>query len=291
LAATSLNAGQLQDAFQVFNQHSGALQESYRDLQNTVEALTTQVRREQAARLHEQVKKEGLDRELTELRQRSGRLQSIGEMTADFSHQVRTPLASAMLYAGLLETDTPTQAQTAKKIVAGLNDLHRMVNDMLGFAAGARQAQERVSVVTLLDSVRRSAKAQMADHTTLRISVTDSMLFVAANETALQGALLNLVINADQAGDGPVNILLHGHRFGDSIHLCVTDNGPGVADEIQSRMFEPFYTTRPQGTGLGLSVVDAVATAHGGRVTLATSKLGTTFTIQLPVGREPEECA
>lgn len=158
-----------------------------------------------------------------------------------------------------------------------------MVNDMLGFAAGARCAQQRIGVRELLDDVYRSIKEQLGANTTLRVSVTDADLTVAANGDALKGALLNLVTNADQAGNGRAHILLHGHRFGDSIHLCVTDDGPGVADDIKAQLFEPFFTTRPQGTGLGLSVVQAVAAAHGGEVSLATSKLGSCFSLQLPV--------
>ncbi len=112
--------------------------------------------------------------------------------------------------------------------------------------------------------------------------MTDQTLGVAANQDALKGALLNLITNADQVGNGRASILLHGHRFGDSVHLCVTDDGPGIPDELRERVFEPFFTMRPQGTGLGLSVVKAVAAAHGGDVSVATSKLGTCFTIQLP---------
>jgi len=377
LATTSLKAEQLHDAFEIFNQQSGLLEESYRDLQDTVEALTSQLEREQSARLAELVKKERLGRRLSELletlpgailvmdgdgvirqqnsqasallnqpligcswaaivkrevgnggsedgnielrdgrwlslsrrplksesgevllladvtesrrmselRQRNERLTSIGEMTAEFAHQVRTPLASAMLYAGQLDRKAPGNARVADKITAGLHELKRMVNDMLGFAAGARCSQQRIGVRQLLDDVYRSVNEQLGATTTLRVSVTDTELTVAANGDALKGALLNLVTNADQAGNGRANILLHGHRFGDSIHLCVTDDGPGIADDIKTQLFEPFFTTRPQGTGLGLSVVKAVATAHGGEVSLATSKLGSCFTIQLPTTR------
>lgn len=374
LASTSLNAEQLHNAFEIFNQQSGLLEESYRDLQDTVEALTRQLRREQSARLKELVKKERLGRRLSELletlpgailvidgdgvirqqnsqasallnqpllgcswasivrrevrdggsedgniqlrdgrwlslsrrplksesgevllladvtesrrmaelRQRNERLTVIGEMTAEFAHQVRTPLASAMLYAGQLDRSSAASARVADKITTGLHDLKRMVNDMLGFAAGARRAQQQISVPGLFDDVRRSLEGQLGDNTTLRVSVTDDELKVAANNDALRGALLNLVTNADQAGDGHANILLHGHCFGDSIHLCVTDDGPGVPDAMRAKIFEPFFTTRPQGTGLGLSVVKAVAASHGGDVAIATSERGTCFTIQLP---------
>jgi two-component system sensor histidine kinase FlrB len=374
-----MNAEQLQSAFEVFNQQSGMLQESYRDLQQTVEALTRQLKREQSGRLRELVKKERLGRRLSELletlpggilvmdgdgvirqrnsqasallnqpligcswatvvkrevreggsrdgniqlrdgrwlslsrrplksepgevllladvtdslrmselRQRNERLTEIGKMTAQFAHQVRTPLASAMLYAGQLDRSTPGNARVAEKITIGLLELKRMVNDMLGFAAGAQRAQQQVRVVDLLEDVRQTVDGQLGDGTTLRVSVTNKELEVAANRDALKGALLNLVTNADQAGKGKATILLHGHRFGDRVHLCVSDTGPGVSDDVRSKLFEPFFTTRPQGTGLGLSVVKAVASAHGGSVSVATSKQGTCFTIELPA--EPAE--
>ena len=374
MATTSLDAEQLQNAFEIFNQQSGLLEESYRDLQDTVESLTRQLKREQSARLTELVKKERLGRRLSELletvpgaivvidgsgiirqqnsqasallnqpligcswaaivrrevreggsedgniqlcdgrwlslsrrplktepgevllladvtesrrmaelRQRNERLTAVGEMTAEFAHQVRTPLASAMLYADKLDRSSRANARVADKISAGLHELKRMVNDMLGFAAGARRSQQRISVPGLLNDVARTLQGQLGAQTELRVSVTDETLGVAANQDALKGALLNLITNADQAGSGQTNILLHGHRFGDSVHLCVTDDGPGIPEALRARVFEPFFTTRPQGTGLGLSVVKAVATAHGGEVSVATSGRGTCFTIQLP---------
>ena len=226
---------------------------------------------------------------MSELRQRNERLTEIGKMTAEFAHQVRTPLASAMLYAGQLDRTTPGNARVAEKITIGLLELKRMVNDMLGFAAGAQRAQQPVSVVDLLEDVRRTVDGQLGANTSLRVSVTDPSLQVAANRDALKGALLNLVTNADQAGKGEATILLHGHRFDNRVHLCVSDNGPGVSDEVRSKLFEPFFTTRPQGTGLGLSVVEAVASAHGGSVSVATSDQGSCFTIELPAKPDNEE--
>ena len=221
-------------------------------------------------------------RRISELRQRNERLTMIGEMTAEFAHQVRTPLASAMLYAGQLETDTAKRARVAGKILTGLGDVKRMVNDMLGFAAGAKAEHARVRVSDLLDDVRESIEGQLSANTSLKVSVAEPDICVAANRDAIKGALINLVMNADQTSDNGANILLHGYRYKDNIFLCVTDDGPGIPDEVQPRLFEAFFTTRPQGTGLGLSVVKAVVTAHDGTVTVDTSSLGTSFTISLP---------
>lgn len=374
MATSSHNVEHLHDAFEIFSHQSGLLEASYRDLQDTVEALTRQLRHEQSQKLQELLKKEKLGRRMaelletlpgailvldgsgvvrqqnskasellnqpligsswasiisreiadgggedgniklrdgrwlslsrrplqyesgevlllsditdsrrfSELRQRNERLSAIGEMTAEFAHQVRTPLASAMLYAGQLDTVDPRQARIASKILLGLSDLKRMVNDMLGFAAGARADQEQVNVQSLFDEVAESIDGQLRSNSTLRISVSDQSLTVSANKDALKGALLNLVSNADQASNSGASILLHGHRCDDSIQLCVTDDGPGIPEAVQPRLFDAFFTTRPQGTGLGLSVVKAVVAAHDGEVLVSTSERGSIFTIQIP---------
>ncbi|MCH9695726.1 MAG: HAMP domain-containing histidine kinase [Gammaproteobacteria bacterium] len=244
---TSLNSEPVHDSFDVFNHQTGLLEESFRDLQ-----------------------------------QRNERLTSIGEMTAEFAHQVRTPLSSALLYAGQLDTSTPRQARIAARIICGLGELRSMVDDMLGFAAGSRSDHQRITVLKLLHDVRDGIAGQLSGASRVRVSVTDPQLAVLGNKIALKGSLLNLVSNADQASEAGASILLHAHQFGDSIHVCVTDDGPGIADDVQPRLFDAFFTTRKHGTGLGLAVVKAVAAAHGGDVTVATSKLGSTFSVCLP---------
>ena len=162
-----------------------------------------------------------------------------------------------------------------------------MADDMLGFAAGTRCTRQQVNVRELLQDVCDTVDGQLAASTAVAVSVTDEDLQVVVNRDAIKGALLNLVSNADQASSDDCNILLHAHRFGEFIHLCVTDNGPGISEDVQARLFEPFFTTRGNGTGLGLAVVQAVAAAHDGDVELHTSELGSSFSIRLPIRSEP----
>lgn len=221
-------------------------------------------------------------RQMSELRQRQERLTCIGEMTARFAHQVRTPLASAMLYAAQLDRNSEKQQRVVQKITARLNDLGRMVNDMLGFAAGAKQSPKSLNVFDLLTDVQRSIEGQLGRQTQLRIAADDDGLCIAANKDALKGALLNLVTNAEQACDGIAQIALAASSDDGCVNLSVTDNGPGIAADVMPQLFEPFFTTRPQGTGLGLAVVKAVAAAHDGQVSVDSSTAGTRFTIRLP---------
>ncbi|MEM6511632.1 MAG: ATP-binding protein, partial [Pseudomonadota bacterium] len=360
-----------------FNQHSDQLEQSYRDLQYKVEALTRQLNSEQSARLGEYRKTERLSkrlaqlleslpggivvidgdgqiqqhnsqaarllgrpllgcswasivkrevhgggtedgnillrdgqwlslsrralkneagevilladvtdsRQISELRQRQERLSAIGEMTAEFAHQVRTPLASAMLYAAQLDTATPDQQRAVQKISERLTDLGRMVDDMLLFAAGTQTAVETVNIAELVASAASAVDGTLGQRTQLSIVVQDRTLAVSGNADALRGAIVNLITNADQAAIGAVRIVVSARQADDKLVISVSDNGPGVPEEFLPRLFEPFFTTRPQGTGLGLAVVQQVAAAHSGRARVASSKLGTSFTIELPQQR------
>ena len=221
-------------------------------------------------------------RQMSALRQRQERLTCIGEMTAKFAHQVRTPLASAMLYAAQVDTTTTRQQRVVDKISARLSDIGRMVNDMLGFAAGARRPQETVPVGELLTEVRSAIETQLDEQTRLSVNVADDDLCVAANKNSLKGALMNLITNADQACGEQAEITLGAEIDDVGVLFSVSDNGPGIPADVMPRLFEPFFTTRPQGTGLGLAVVQAVAAAHDGEVGVSTSPAGSRFTIRIP---------
>lgn len=229
-------------------------------------------------------------RRMTELRQRQERLTAIGEMTAEFAHQVRTPLASAMLYAAQIDRTSEAQARVADKVVERLNDLGRMVNDMLGFAKGGHRAEEDVDVRDLFLDIRATLNPQLGERTTLELLIDgtsvdrgDANAFViAANSDALKGALINLIMNSSQAAAGHAHIQLGAWRDDDWIFFTVTDDGPGIEADVMPHLFEPFFTTRPQGTGLGLAVVQDVARSHGGDVRAESLRRGARFTLRLP---------
>lgn len=282
MATATHNAAELQHAFERFSHSAGLFGDKTLDLQDSVVAQTWQPQRFDSSEVL-LVSEITTTRRNGQAQDRAERLSAIGAMTAEFAHQVRTPLAAAMLYAGQLDTSDSGQARIANKILAGLAELKRMVDDMLGFAAGARADQESVNVQALFSDICECMHAQLKPASNLRVSVTDPGLTICANKDAIKGALLNLVTNADQASDDGVNILLHGHQFGNNIHLCVTDDGPGIPADVQPRLFDAFFTTRPQGTGLGLSVVQAVVAAHRGKVSVNSSGLGSSFTLQLPL--------
>jgi two-component system sensor histidine kinase FlrB len=228
--------------------------------------------------------------------ERHQRLSAMGEMAAGLAHQLRTPLATALLYTanlvkpGLAESD---RMRFAEKSLARLRHLERLIQDMLLFVKGESSGQDFVPVSSLLAELQQVMEPQMAQHGLL-FNVTDRSngVGVRGSRKALAGALLNLLENAMQAcaPGGSVNLL--GEEVGGRVLLKVADNGRGIDAALQERLFEPFFTTRTEGTGLGLAIVRGVAQAHGGEVLLTSAPgAGSEFVLTLPAVSQAEENA
>lgn len=224
-------------------------------------------------------------RRMSQSLQRHERLSAIGEMTSSLAHQIRTPLSSSLLYLAQIESETTTEEkrrENAAKATQCLRDLDNLVNDMLRFAGGARADGESIKVIDLLRDVFSAIEPQLNDSSYVTVEMFDESLTVTGNREALLGAMLNLVSNAIQSGGSSPVVELSAMRVKDQICLTVSDNGYGLSAEVRKRMFEPFYTTRPQGTGLGLAVVRSVAETHCGEVIVESGEHGSTFAICLP---------
>jgi two-component system sensor histidine kinase FlrB len=267
--AAMLDESKLTDAFQAFNTLSGALEASYRDLET------------QVARLNAELAEARLER----LRQE--RLATLGEMAARLAHDVRTPLSAALLYASRLGLDGVSdddRREIATRIVKRLKHLEGLVADMLAFARGGGGILARCDVSALLESAAQSLASRLQGGARLTIRTLAPGVAVVGNAEALVGAIVNLATNALDAAAGTVAPLveIEASRAAGSAFIRVRDNGPGVPAAQRARIFEPFYTTRPGGTGLGLAVVRAVALAHGGSVRIEDGADGATFALELP---------
>ena len=149
------------------------------------------------------------------------------------------------------EVGTAEQQEAAKNIGTRLRDLGCMIDDMVRFAAGTQQPGEVVQVADLLRDVADTVAAQLKSGSQLKIEVMDSGLSVLANRAALKGALMNLVTNAAQASIGSPVIELCAVRSHEQICLTVTDDGPGVREDIRSRLFDPFFHHAAAGHRIG----------------------------------------
>ncbi|NNE60039.1 MAG: PAS domain-containing sensor histidine kinase [Woeseia sp.] len=222
-------------------------------------------------------------RRMAEMLARHQRLSAVGEMTARLAHQIRTPLASALLYASQLSAEPDSKNGVPGRIVSRLRELDRLVTDTLQFVGGAHHDDENICVAELLHDVAETGRAHCADGLRVTISLEDDALRARGNRDALKGALLNLLDNAAGASSDTGSIELGAVCESDRLCLTVTDNGPGIPPDIRTQMFEPFFTTKPQGTGLGLAVVQSVADAHDGDVLIDSTAGGTTVALCIPL--------
>ena len=220
---------------------------------------------------------------------RQQRLLTMGELAAGLAHQIRTPLAAALLYASQMSLpgrNTEDLARCAERTGGSLKQLDKLVNDMLAFAHGGA-ARETVSVSALLEQVAQWLRPALRRGVRLTIRTQAPDLMVRANAPSLVSAVLNLATNALQAATADLDLELLARRAaGGRAQIGVSDNGPGFPAHIRARIFEPFFTTRARGNGIGLAIVKSVVEAHHGSVSLAEAPCGApagaTFIIDLP---------
>lgn len=227
-------------------------------------------------------------RSLQDMVNQQKHLSAMGEMVASMAHQVRTPLSTAILYASQMnKASVPDQSRIkfSNKILERLHYLERQVNDMLIFAKEGHLAMDVFSLQTFLGRVKENMQDMAAvNNLSFTISNEVKVDVMLGNEDALLGAVMNLLNNAVEAKekDGVITMRVI-QRDQSSLQIQIQDNGSGMDEDTKQRLFEPFYTTKMKGTGLGLAVVDSVVRAHSGSIQCKSVKgQGTLFTLLLP---------
>lgn len=234
---------------------------------------------------------------------RHERLSALGKMMGALAHQIRTPLSSAMLYAGHLcngKLDDERRQQFSEKILGRLNNIERQIQDMLFYVKGELALNDVISVAELQADLAEAMEVPlMTSESSCEWVINCREQFIQCNREALIGALLNLVNNAIQAVDRKaalrVEFNLYPHALNQAnpsaelsaeeqrLWIRVCDKGPGMSAELLKSVGDLFVTTKAQGTGLGLSVVKAVARAHHGKFLLqSTLGKGTCASLLLP---------
>ena len=201
---------------------------------------------------------------------RHERLSSLGRMVASLAHQIRTPLSAALLYAShLTEQELPvaTQQRFAGRLKERLHELEHQVRDMLVFARGELPLTDRITPAELMQALQAAAAAHIQD-VQVRWQCDSHLGELLCNRDTLVGSLLNLIENATQASGPGARLKVHLYNRGQNLRLCISDSGSGIEPAVLQRLGEPFFTTKTNGTGLGLTVVKAVARAHQGELQL-----------------------
>jgi signal transduction histidine kinase len=204
-------------------------------------------------------------------------LAALGEMSAGIAHEFKNSLATISGYAQMLATSEDSGAREfGQRIRRETENLTRVVSDFLAFARGPQEvAKVPVELPPLLEDCARESNIDL--HLGEGVQLT-----LLGDRTALRQVFSNLFRNSAEAATGTVRIEVTAAHREHEAEIRIKDNGPGIPPEVLEKIFIPFYTTKPSGTGLGLALVHRIVTDHGGKVTVVSGQEGTTFILSLP---------
>jgi len=247
-------------------------------------------------------------KDLTQVEQREererlrDRLASLGEMAAGIAHELKNPLAGIEVMAGLLRRQVPDK-KDAQSILADIISEAKLANaivvEMLEFVRPVRLQVEHTAIADVLHQAVLLAESKTPrGGVSVTMDVPNGLPTIEGDQHQLCQMFTNLIANAFEALDGKGTIAITASMsaiepdpvFGVAPELAATvvvdvaDNGPGVPPELSDRIYDPFFTTKVKGTGLGLGIVRKIVDAHDGRIDLTSSpETGTRFRVTLPV--------
>ncbi|MFT4539846.1 MAG: PAS domain S-box-containing protein [Planctomycetota bacterium] len=217
---------------------------------------------------------------LTQMRERIHQLDkmaAMGTMAAGIAHEIRNPMNGIKGFAHLLLRDAPTdsvQARWSQLICDGVNEADGIITSMLTFAEPERLRPEEIEIGSIVEEALSANRRMLemntnAERWTLDADYPDLRLIV--DSIKIRQAVRNLVANAidAQPDGGAVRVIVTHDETDVTIH--VHDAGPGISPDIANKITEPFFTTRPEGTGLGLALVHTIVRLHGGSIEVSPS--------------------
>jgi two-component system nitrogen regulation sensor histidine kinase GlnL len=247
--------------------------------------------------LQERTIADKMDRQLTH----RGAARSVIALAAMLAHEIKNPLSGIRGAAQLLEQSVPDEDRNLTRLICDEADrIVKLVDRMEVFTDERPVDRAPVNIHVVLDHVKRLAQSGMARHIRFIEEYDPSLPPVLANSDQLIQVFLNLVKNAveaigEAAADGEITLTtafrpgvrlsLPGSKVRVSLPLefCVKDNGPGVPDDLMQHLFEPFVTTKPTGSGLGLALVSKIVGDHGGIIECESQPRHTVFRVLMPM--------
>jgi len=233
---------------------------------------------------------------LQKLMQLKENLAALGELSAGIAHEFKNALATISGYAQLIQSENPSPevADNADKILEQTRNITHVVTEFLRYARPLDISHEQVALSAIIER----AVAEVSEAFPLvRLRAEGAFGEVAGDDGLIRQALLNLTRNAAEAcGTAPNGgkVILRGEHFQRDGHtfqrITVFDNGPGISRDVHAKLFRPFFTTKPNGTGLGLAVVQKIVLQHGGQIEANNRpEGGAAFTVTLPLSRQTPE--
>jgi signal transduction histidine kinase len=221
---------------------------------------------------------------------RAEMLSAVGKAVSEIAHDMKTPLMAiggfATQVSGKLSQDDPNQKKLGI-VIEETTRLESMVREMLDFARPLEIRPAKTSLNELvLEAVEVSEPMAKGNGVTLRVDPAPSLPSLHLDAPRIKQALLNLLANAVQASSDGEDVVVRTRLAGKSVVLEVIDSGSGIAEEHSENIFHAFFSTKMEGSGLGLGIVKRIVEAHGGVISFDSSPgKGTTFVVRLPAGQ------
>ncbi len=276
----------LEEAFHKFNTTSSELEKSYRFLKKEVTDLKKELQKTQ----HE---KEAL----REQAERNHRLAAVGEMSAKMAHELRNPLGSIELFAALLQKEVEKHTQNPEKIAWAkhlLNAVKNMDHSITNLLLFTRKPQAMLKSVdlgqTISEVIDFTQNLFREHHVEVFQKIDPELTDIFCDEDLIKQVLLNLILNAMDAmpQGGALKVTAHStHDMPEEVLITVSDTGTGIPEDALPLIFDPFFSTKTTGAGLGLAIAQNAIAAHQGVICVTNRKdRGVTFTIRLPKHKE-----
>ena len=220
------------------------------------------------------------------------RIAALGRAAAQVAHEVKNPLAGLLLYSlhlkSKIEKQSQSEAVLVDKIVETINHLNATVERILGFARPISLTLHSGNLNQIARDVLELLRPQIiANRIEVTLSLSEQAASAMIDESSIRGTLMNLILNAVEAMPNGGRLSVTSYHAEETLHLEITDTGHGMSEEEAKNIFEPFYTTKEQGLGLGMPYAKKIIEQHGGTISVS-SRLGegTTISIALPAARQ-----
>jgi len=264
---SSVLSSSLMQALEKFNESSTKLESQHAALLQEVDDLRMQLRQKD-----EEVK-------------RAERLAMLGETAAGLAHEIRNPLGAISLFVSMLKADLkdrPDAVDLVEQIERGIKSLDSVVSNVLHFAKNNQLSCAPMNVHSVVQELNQHFTSLYSPQTSFELALHGNP-FIVGDDQGIRQSLYNIITNSLQAISfaGVVRIEVTDATDSDGVVITVSDDGPGIPEDILGRLFTPFASGRREGTGLGLSIVRRIIEGHGGSVS-ARNTPNAEFTIVLP---------